>query len=350
MRIIITDGWMARNQPLFVETPKALLALLAGVVCVSALSIGAYHAWGRLQGGGLSSEAQERFVHENINVMAKKVGEMQAQLIQLEALAMRVSSRVKPVEPAGGKPAQPGSSPTGGTAPVSAADTKVLGQAGVPSGSAEPVSATGRGGLLEQNRPLTADELLRALDALEQDIQEKTDMFHLSEAILSERKLSTMTVPSEHPVPGMRIGSRFGWRIDPINGHRALHAGLDFAAPTGTAIHAAAGGVVIRQEVYAGYGEVVEIDHGSNLVTRYAHTSKQYVKVGDLVKKGQHIADVGSTGRSTGPHLHFEVLVDEVRVDPMLFLRESITAADASAIKEGEVASSTTSAATPKNN
>jgi murein DD-endopeptidase MepM/ murein hydrolase activator NlpD len=95
---------------------------------------------------------------------------------------------------------------------------------------------------------------------------------------------------------------------------------LDFQADTGTPILAAAGGVVVGQELHPAYGNMVEVDHGNNLVTRYAHASRFWVKKGDLVKRGQKIAEVGTTGRSTGPHLHFEVMVRGVPQDPQKFL------------------------------
>jgi murein DD-endopeptidase MepM/ murein hydrolase activator NlpD len=121
-------------------------------------------------------------------------------------------------------------------------------------------------------------------------------------------------------VKDVDLGSPFGWRIDPITGHSALHTGLDFPAEPGTAIFAAAGGVVVTQEFHPQYGNVIEVDHGNTLVTRYAHSSKVLVKTGDLIKRGQKIAEVGTSGRSTGPHLHFEVLVQGVPQDPLKFL------------------------------
>ena len=103
-------------------------------------------------------------------------------------------------------------------------------------------------------------------------------------------------------------------------GQSALHTGLDFPADVGTPIMAAAGGVVVVQEYHSAYGNMVEIDHGNDLITRYAHASQTFVKKGDIVKRGQKIASVGSTGRSTGPHLHFEVWVAGVPQDPQRFL------------------------------
>jgi murein DD-endopeptidase MepM/ murein hydrolase activator NlpD len=116
------------------------------------------------------------------------------------------------------------------------------------------------------------------------------------------------------------MGSAFGWRIDPFTGRSALHTGMDFQADAGTPILAAAGGVVVTQEYHPEYGNMVEIDHGNDLVTRYAHSSRVLVKKGDLVKRGQKIAEVGTTGRSTGAHLHFEVLSQGVPQNPEPFL------------------------------
>jgi murein DD-endopeptidase MepM/ murein hydrolase activator NlpD len=140
------------------------------------------------------------------------------------------------------------------------------------------------------------------------------------ESRLFDQKIRKMMVPTQQPVQDGQVGSSFGWRIDPFTGRSALHTGLDFQADTGTAILAAAGGVVVAQEVHPGYGNMLEIDHGNNLITRYAHASKVWVKKGDLVKRGQKVAAVGSTGRSTGPHLHFEVMVQGVPQDPQKFL------------------------------
>jgi murein DD-endopeptidase MepM/ murein hydrolase activator NlpD len=122
------------------------------------------------------------------------------------------------------------------------------------------------------------------------------------------------------PIPG-RLTSNFGWRIHPIYHTRRFHAGVDFGAPLGTAIGAADSGMVIYAGWYGGYGNAVILDHGSGLTTVYGHTSRLYVRVGQLVQKGQTIAAVGSTGLSTGPHLHFEVRRRGQVVNPLGYLR-----------------------------
>jgi murein DD-endopeptidase MepM/ murein hydrolase activator NlpD len=136
----------------------------------------------------------------------------------------------------------------------------------------------------------------------------------------ASRSVAFMALPSHTPIPGAELGSPFGNRVDPINGHIAFHPGLDFAAPIGSDIYAAGGGKVRFAAFQSELGNLVEIDHGNGLISRYAHASRLYVKEGDIVAPGQRIAAVGSTGRSTGPHLHFEILHEGRYVDPMQYL------------------------------
>jgi murein DD-endopeptidase MepM/ murein hydrolase activator NlpD len=227
-------------------------------------------------------EQRDRFMRENLDAMARRLGEMQARMQQLEALGERV----------------------GGLAGVNPNDMKML---------------AGRGGALVEGHPLSLEELQATLNDLEQLTGERTDLLTVMESRLIDQRLKTMMLPTQHPVAGP-LGSSYGYRIDPFTGHSALHTGLDFQATPGTTILAAAGGVVVAAEVHREYGNMVEVDHGNNLVTRYAHASRLLVKKGDLVKRGQKVAEVGTTGRSTGPHLHFEVLVAGVPQDPMKFL------------------------------
>ena len=178
----------------------------------------------------------------------------------------------------------------------------------------------GRGGVLVEGRPLSLQELQKTLADLDQVTDSRADLLTVMESRLFEAKVRKMMVPTQQPVDAGHLGSSFGWRIDPFTGRSALHTGLDFQADPGVAIHAAAGGVVVASEVHPQYGNMVEVDHGNDMVTRYAHASKLLVKKGDLIKRGQKIAEVGTTGRSTGPHLHFEVLVQGVPQDPQKFL------------------------------
>ncbi len=128
-------------------------------------------------------------------------------------------------------------------------------------------------------------------------------------------------LPSEPPIPDGWYSSNFGYRIDPISGQKSYHEGIDFPAPTGTPILAAASGKVINAEWHGDYGRMVDIDHGNGLVSRYAHASSINVREGDLVVRGQQIGQVGTTGRSTGPHLHFEVRLNGAPQNPARFLQ-----------------------------
>lgn len=230
---------------------------------------------------------KDQYIKENLAAMAVKLGEMQAQLMRLDALGERVQglAGVKPQEfnfrelpPRGGP---------------------------VPSSSDEPLSM---------------NEFREVLDALARDVEYRADYMNAVESTLMAYKIKSRFLPTIHPVNASYNASGFGRRIDPFTGRSARHEGIDFAAAAGTPIVAAAGGVVIAAEYHYQYGNMMDIDHGNDIVTRYAHAARLRAKVGDIVRRGQHIADVGSTGRSTGAHLHFEVLVKGVQQNPHKFL------------------------------
>ena len=151
------------------------------------------------------------------------------------------------------------------------------------------------------------------------------DLVRLGEALgrLDQAERALLAVPSFTPADGGRLSSRFGFRRDPFSGRAALHQGQDFRGRPGSAIRAAAAGKIVRAGWWAGYGRAVEIDHGGGLRTRYGHMSKLDVKVGQRIARGDRIGAMGSTGRSTGTHLHFEVRVDGRAVNPRPFLEAS---------------------------
>lgn len=135
----------------------------------------------------------------------------------------------------------------------------------------------------------------------------------------------TISVPSRMPLDGGRMSSGYGMRDHPVLRQRRRHSGVDIAAPTGTPIYATADGIVGRADRFSSYGLFISIDHGAELETRYAHLSRLAVAAGDRVQKGEVIGYVGSTGRSTGPHLHYEVRVDGVAVNPIPYMVETET-------------------------
>jgi len=297
MQLIITDAWLAKSRAIHLSGKKLVLFFVGAALLLMMVSAALYH-WVFLKGaregwpliGSLvrlvvkdEFDQRDRYMRENIEVMAKKLGEMQAKMTQLESLGERVSSL-----------------------------------AGISS--TEISKVPGQGGALVMGRELTMQELQATMDQLDQVAGQRADLMTVIESRLFEQKIKKMMIPTEPPVKGGLLGSTFGWRIDPFTGHSALHTGLDFPAEPGTPIYSAAGGVVVTQEFHFQYGNMIEIDHGNNLITRYAHSSRVFVKKGDLVTRGQKIAEVGTTGRSTGPHLHFEVLVQGVPQDPQKFL------------------------------
>lgn len=165
-----------------------------------------------------------------------------------------------------------------------------------------------------------APDLTKLLDDLARQIQDRERQLSVLENLIATRDLNRDIRPDGRPVLQGWISSYFGERTDPFDGRTAFHKGVDFAAPEGSQVVSVAKGIVTWARDRFGYGKVVEINHGNGLVTRYAHNERLLVKVGDTVQRGQVVAAIGSTGRSTGPHLHFEVLKNGRQVDPMSFV------------------------------
>lgn len=227
------------------------------------------------------------FMRENLNAMAVKVGQMQAQLMRLDALGERLSalSGIKPQE-------------------------------------FRFNELPGRGGAVSSlpSLELSPVEFNRELERLQKQLESRTDYLGLLENELLDARIKKRMMPTVQPVDATWSVSSFGWRIDPFTGENAMHEGVDFIAESGTPIYAAAGGVVTVSEFHHQYGNMIEIDHGNDFTSRYAHASRVLVKTGAVVKRGQKIAEVGATGRATGPHLHFEVRFKGVAQNPSRFL------------------------------
>ena len=307
MQILVTGDGLARTRAFHVHWLQMVAAGAALLLLLLLLSGTIYHVVflkAAREGWPVVSQIvrlvvrdeiaqRDRVMRENLDAMATRVGEMQARMVQLDALSERVS----------------------GLAGVKAEELKVL---QTPSGAPPAARAAAGGPFVPLDHP-TLEQLNQTLSALDIAAGQQSDVFTLAESRLFEKRLTALMVPNSKPVD-VPVGSGFGFRSDPFTGRAALHTGLDFAADIGTPIQAAAGGVVVSTEVHPQYGNLLEIDHGNGLLTRYAHTSRILVRNGDLVKRGQVVAQVGSTGRSTGPHLHFEVLVDGVQQNPARFL------------------------------
>ena len=166
-------------------------------------------------------------------------------------------------------------------------------------------------------------KLRSGLDELQSQFKASGAQLSVLESLLFNRKLEAEATPSRTPIANSYITSGFGGRADPFGGGEAFHKGIDFHANVGDPVLAVADGVVSFASTRSGYGNVVEIDHGNGYVTRYAHNSRLLVQVGDLVRSGQQVAKAGSTGRSTGAHVHFEVWENGVVVNPAKFLGQA---------------------------
>jgi murein DD-endopeptidase MepM/ murein hydrolase activator NlpD len=230
----------------------------------------------------------ESYLRDNLNAMAQRLGEMQAQLLRLDTLGERLAKLA-------------------GFKPQDFRFSEPPGRGGAPS--------------TVPSRDFTLSELTQQIERLTRNVDDRGDKLGVLESLLTIESAKKKLVPTMLPVLGGGYNSNYGWRIDPFTGQHSYHEGIDFAGGEGTPILAAAGGIVVFAEYHAAYGNMVEIDHGNELVSRYAHASKVHVKVGDMVLRGGKIAEVGRTGRATGTHLHFEVRQRGIAVNPAQFLQ-----------------------------
>jgi len=230
----------------------------------------------------------EAEMKDNMSALAVKVGELQARILRLDAFGERLAraANIKREE--------------------FRFDEK--------HGQGGPLVS---GGL---SRDLTVAEFQQMLSEISRVLDDRSDKLGVLDSFLMDDRLARKTIPTTLPILSGYYSSNYGQRIDPITGRSSFHTGVDIIAPAGTSIMAAAGGVVSGVEFQPEYGNTVDVDHDNGLTSRYAHLSKSLVKVGDVVMKGQHIAYVGSTGRTTGPHLHFEVREKGIPLNPNKFL------------------------------
>ncbi len=174
--------------------------------------------------------------------------------------------------------------------------------------------------MMTEQTSLGVIDFVEALQAVSQSIGDRSEKFTAIESMLLDSNIQAQILPEGSPVTGGWTSSLFGWRTDPISGKKGFHDGIDFAGRTGSNVSSVAAGIVTWSGKDSGYGRMVEISHGNGYVTRYAHNKKNLVAVGDKVEKGQKIAVMGSSGRSTGPHVHFEVVHNGRHVNPRKFV------------------------------
>ncbi len=307
MNIILVSNKMAKAKSLSVWQTAGVLAGLVLVPVLLTLLFITPNSSIKQQGVKAMLPAQLKnsinSTQLHLDAYAKELGELQARIMRLDAQNQRLTKL------AGEK------------------DTKVTNKAKLKPVNNLPLalslSLASSGGPLINARPMTEKYLDAAILKLTHAVDQRDDyLSSIEEKVLQQSVLKDM-LPNSSPVSAAYISSSYGWRIDPFTGNKAFHEGLDFTANTGTSIRAAADGIVLAAEHSPAYGNIVKIDHGAGLETRYAHASKLLVKVGERVVKGQVIAKVGSTGRSTGPHLHYEIRLNGNALNPRQYLQKN---------------------------
>jgi murein DD-endopeptidase MepM/ murein hydrolase activator NlpD len=302
MNIILVSGTQARARTILLSTTNLLLGAAVVALAVVVLAIVLQYAMLRfaadidspLVNNLVLKAAQEQnakmqsYLRENLNAMATRLGQMQAQLVRLDTLGERLA------KVAGFKP-----------------QDFMFDQPPARGGADSSLPAY----------PLSLNDLNRQVDLLSRKMEDRTDKLGVLDSVMMVDSAKKKLVPSVLPIDGGWFSSNFGWRIDPFSAANAFHEGMDFMAQAGTPVRAAAGGIVINAEFHSQYGNIIEIAHGNGLITRYGHLSKRLVKIGDVVLSGATVGEVGSTGRATGPHLHFEVRQNGAPLNPMRFLR-----------------------------
>lgn len=302
MQVILISSRLAKARSLTLSLRHVIASATLGLMVIAALTGALYWLSLRfavelkiplvtrlvLAAQQGETERSREYMQQNLNAMAVKLGEMQAQLTRLDALGERLSSL------AGILPQEFRFSETPGL--------------GGPQVTTVPA------------HDLSLAEFNQKLSALSQHVENRTDMLGVLEAQLFLQTVNKKLMPTMLPVNAHFNASGFGMRLDPITGQQAMHEGIDFIADIGTPVVAAAGGLVQFAAHHPQYGHMIDIDHGNDLVTRYAHLSRVLVQEGAMVHRGRKIAETGNSGRSTGPHLHFEVRFKGAPQNPTRFL------------------------------
>lgn len=302
MNILFISGKMGGSACFNLDKrgAAALAFLLLGLIPGTALYAG-YHLGthgGPAQGSLAEKLASEqdsiaevkRTTEKNLNALALRLGEMQAQVARLDAVGQRLTQ-----------------------------------MAGLVGGEFDFNKPPAQGGPENKDGATTIkpSELVTQMDKLALTLQDRSEQLDVLESMMIANHVQAEFRPEGRPANTTFITSTFGVRTDPFTGEQTFHKGVDLAGSEGEPVVATAAGVVTWAGERGGYGNMVEIDHGNGLVTRYGHNERVVVKVGQTVRRGQEIALLGSTGRSTGPHVHFEVLVNGHQVDPMKYLNKT---------------------------
>lgn len=288
------------RHPVVIAAAVLVVLGIVGVAFSAGIGLGARHGkansidqLGNWSADLLRQQAQiedvKRVLQEKVNALAMRVGQMNANVIRVNALGKRLTR-----------------------------------MANLSDGEFDFTNPPALGGSESgaDGQPAQIPNLTAMVDDLQTQLASREQQLGVLENLILTRELNKQVYPEGRPVQDGWISSYFGRRADPFTGYTAVHKGLDFAGPEGTKVMSVAAGLVTYAGDRSGFGQMVEINHGNGLATRYCHNEKLLVKQGDMVRKGQDLALMGSTGRSTGPHLHFEVLKNGAQVDPLRFIGE----------------------------
>lgn len=297
------SGSIQLNRPVFwVPALLSTCALLTGVGAIGyklggqetqassvALPVAAGTEWQAAIDEQKRAVAEARTAAQTeLNALAVRLGQMQAQLLRMEALGQRLAEQAK--------------------LDKSEFDFDQLPARGGP---AEPLG----------DDQLSSADFMEALDQLAAQIEDRSRQLEVLEQVVSQRQLTSATSPAGRPIRKGWLSSYFGKRSDPFTGRREMHKGVDFAGQLGSDVLATAAGVVTWAGKRYGYGQLIEVNHGNGISTRYGHCKEILVEVGQTVTQGERIGLMGSSGRSTGPHVHYEVLRDGHQINPTTFVR-----------------------------
>ena len=307
MNVVIFGKGFGKPRQLNLSGKSAVLAVACAVGVIGSIAFAGGYWFSAHTGSGVSVGEVAELTHElaserakiettrqqtedTLDALAIRIGQMNARVIRLDALGQRLTE-------------------------MADLDDGEFNFAAVPAiGGPEEPNLSGSA--------VAVPEVLAAMNELDQQLNSREAQLGVLESVLMNQNVSERVYPAGRPVKAGWMSSYFGRRTDPFTGKPANHRGVDFAGKEGAEIIAVADGVVTWSSTRYGFGKLVEINHGNGYATRYAHNSENLVAVGDEVRKGQTVALMGDTGRATGPNLHFEVLKNGHRVNPVTFIRQ----------------------------